>query len=153
MAGFVVDYSFGKLTVGSLTVPNAAMRLQGKGLIDAWFETLTGSDREVIGGLVAVPRKTHGLRVEVPMIVRDDCSTAGAAASNRVQQLRTNLGLMSAVAATSKTSTQSVSIVPYVGSSTLSGVAVVMPPDVGETIPGVGVRVVWDFIFPGGPPS
>lgn len=153
MAGFSVDYNFGKLTVGSLTIPNAAIRLQGHGIMDMWSETLTGSDREVVDGLVAVPRKAHGLRVSVPLIVRDDCSTAGVAASNRVQQLRANLGSMAAIAATSKTSTQTVSIVPYVGASTLTGAAIVMPPEVGDPIPGVGVRVVWDMVFPGGPPS
>lgn len=155
MGGFDVSYSFGKLVIGSVTVPNSAMKLQERGAMDLWFQQLTGEDRVVVDGLVGMPRGEHGLKASIPLIIRDDCSTAGVAASNRVQQLATNLGVLHTLAATSETGTptQTVTFTPYVGASARTGSAIIMPPEVGAVIPGVGVRVVWDMIFPDGPPA
>lgn len=155
MAGFDTSYAFGKIVVASTTFPNAAMKFQGEGPMDLWFEQLTGGDRQVIDGLVGMPRKAHGLRAQIAMIVRDDCSIAGVAASNRVQQLAVNLGVMHTIAATSKnaTPTQSFTFDPWVGATTRTGSAIILPPEVGTVIPGVGVRVVWDWVLPGGPPA
>ena len=155
MAGFDVSYSFGKIVVASVTFPNAAMKFQGEGPMDLWFQQLTGSDRAVIDGLVGMPRAEHGLKAEIAMIVRDDCSIAGVAASNRVQQLAVNLGVLHTIAATSATSTptQSFTFDPWVGATTRTGSAIILPPEVGTVIPGVGVRVVWDWVLPGGPPA
>lgn len=123
--------------------------------MDLWAADMSGSDRVVVDGLVAVPRSRHGLRVSIPLIVRDDCSFAGLAASNRVQQLATNLGVMHSIAATSVTSTptQSFTFEPWVGATTRTGSAIVLPPERGMVIPGVGVRVVWDWMLPDGPPT
>lgn len=155
MAGFVVSYAFGKLTIGSVVIPNYAMKFQEDGAMDLWFEQLAGTDRETIDGLVAAPRTPHGLKAEIKLIVRDDCSAGGVAASNRVNQINTNLGLLHTLAATSKTSTpaQSFTFEPWAGATSRSGSAIILPPERGTPIPGVGVRVVWDWVLPGGPPS
>ena len=155
MAGFALDYTFGKLTIGSVILPNAVMKLQEHGAMDLWFDEFVGADREVTDGLVGMPRVKHGLKASIPLIVRDDCSTAGVAASNRVQQLATNLGVLHTIAAASATSTptSSFTFVPYVGASSLSGSAIMLSPEVGAVIPGVGVRVVWDWVLPSGRPT
>lgn len=155
MAGFVVSYTFGKLVIGSVTVPNSAMKFQESGAMDLWFEQMTGTDRETINGLVGAPRTPHGLKAEIKLIIRDDCSAGGVAASDRVAQLNANLGLLHTLAATSKTSTpaQSFTFTPWVGATPRTGSAIILPPERGTPIPGVGVRVVWDWVLPSGPPS
>lgn len=154
MAGFTVSYAFGKLVIGSVTIPNNAMKFQGEGPLDLLFDQFSGEDREVVDGVVLMPRGDHGIRAQIPLIVGAGASTAGVAATNKTQQLVANLGVLHTIAAASATSTPTTSFTydPWIGASTRNGSAVMLPPQIGTVIPGVGVRVVWDWVL-AGPPS
>jgi|DEB19_MinimDraft_3_1074340.scaffolds.fasta_scaffold06351_2 hypothetical protein len=153
MAGFDVSYAFGKLTIGSIVVPNNAMKFQEDGPLDLLFDQFSGEDREVIDGVVLMPRGDHGIRAQIPLIVGAGASTTGTAATDKTQQLVTNLGVLHTIAAASATSTPTTSFTyePYIGATSRSGSAVMLPPQRGAVIPGVGVRVVWDWILTGPP--
>ena len=100
-----------------------------------------------------MPRGDRGIRAQIPLIVGAGASTTGTAATDKTSQLITNLGVLHTIAAASATSTPttSFSYEPYIGATPRSGSAVMLPPQRGAVIPGVGVRVVWDWVLAGPP--
>ena len=153
MAGFHVSYAGGKLVIGSLTIPNPAIKFVDEGPLEFWFDALVGDDVPVIDSLITYPRVRKGTRVDVPMMVGDKASTAGVAASNYTQQLATNIAALNAVvtSTTSGSGTTSVTYTPWVGASDRVFSAVILPPIRGRYWPGAGVKVVVPFILPTGP--
>lgn len=152
MAGFSVNYAAGKLVFqDGYVIPNPAVMFGMEATVDLWDRELTGSDVETISGTVLYKRAEKAKTADIPIVVSQRASSAGAAMSDPARCLKENWALLSSIAdRTVSSGTQSVTYTPWIGATPVVLTALVLPPARGSMILGAGCRGVITMILQDG---
>lgn len=143
--GWEPDYTAGKLVFvdnDDYTLPNYAVRFTDSGPFELHVATLSGDDVEVISGTVGYPRverkRTARMALQMLFGTSPDGTPWPTVAEGMVKNWA-DLTALSDLTVTDVQGLQTVEYTPYVGATTYTFEAHVMPPIVGEVTNGLGM--------------
>jgi hypothetical protein len=145
--GWPVDYDTGKLTfvdVGGYVLPNHAVKFIDAGAFELEIPAFVGEDVEVVAGVVPYPRVEKGRTSRLALAMNFLANPDGTGHTSAAAGWRLNWAGLCALAAPTLSSEglQTVEYVPYVGASTYTFEAHVLPPVLGgDTAAGLGMTV------------